>query len=262
MLVFSSESIDAMPSENTVDKAKDDQPLAKPNGSEKTDGRANDADKKVAESGNKKTKSPGKKRGRGRPRQGKAVARHLSRDEEILQIAAEVLYEKGFDKVRLDDIAEEAGIAKGSIYHYFGSKQEIYERLLNNVKGQINLEAGMEGDDPPSKRLENLLRKRLETTVEYPLEVGLLARELVRMEGPAGDWAREDPKRYLIAIRHIIVQGQKTGEFRPADPDVLASTIFGILPQLPNWYRVSSRIQPQSLVDEIIEFIMEGIRSK
>ncbi|MEL7028494.1 MAG: TetR/AcrR family transcriptional regulator, partial [Pseudomonadota bacterium] len=166
------------------------------------------------------------------------------------------------DKARLDDIAQEAGIAKGSIYHYFGSKQEIYERLLNNVKGQINFEAEMMGDEPASKRMEHLLRLRLKTTVEYPLEVGLLARELVRMEGPAGEWAREDPKRYLVAIRHIIIQGQKTGEFRAVDPDVLASTIFGILAHLPNWYRLSSRIQPESLVDEIIDFIMAGLLIK
>ena len=210
--------------------------------------------KKEAEANNRKAG-----RGRGRPRQGKAVARHLSRDEEILKIAAEVLYKKGFDKARLDDIAVEAGIAKGSIYHYFGSKQEIFERLVNNVKGRINFEAEMKGDKPASERLAHLLRARLQTTVEYPLETGLLARELVRMEGPAGDWAREDPKRYLVAIRHIIIQGQKNGEFRPADPDVLASTIFGILAQLPNWYRLSSRIQPDGLVDEIIDFVMAGI---
>lgn len=202
------------------------------------------------------------RRGRGRPRQGKAVARHLSRDEEILEIAAEMLYKKGFDKLRLDDIAQEAGIAKGSIYHYFGSKQEIYERLVNNVKGKINFQAEMKGDGPASERLEHLLRARLQTTIEFPLEVGLLARELVRMEGPAGQWAREDPKRYLVAIRHILIQGQKSGEFRPADPDVLASTIFGILAHLPNWYRLQSRIQPEFLVDEMIEFIMAGLLLK
>src|SRR3546814_6062540 len=64
-------------------------------------------------------------RRRGRPRQGKAMARNLPRDEEILKIAAEVLYKKGFDSARLDDIAREAGIVKGSLYHYFGSKEEI-----------------------------------------------------------------------------------------------------------------------------------------
>jgi AcrR family transcriptional regulator len=198
-------------------------------------------------------------RKRGRPRKGKAVGRDLPRDEELLKIAAEVLYKKGFESARLDDIAREAGIVKGSLYHYFGSKDEIYERLVNNVRGRINFEEEIKGKAPAADRLSHLLRTRLETTVEYPLEVGLLARELVRMNGPAGEWAREDPKRYFVAIRQIIIQGQKERAFRPVDPDIMASVIFGILAHLPTWYRLGGRIRPDALVDEIAEFIMAGL---
>lgn len=200
-----------------------------------------------------------KKRGRGRPRHGQAVARNLPRDEEILQIAAEVLYEKGFAGAKLDDIANAAGIVKGSLYHYFDSKEEIYERLINHVRGKIDFDMEVHGSDPAAKRLEHLLRTRLETTAEYPLEIGLLARELIRLEGPAGDWAREDPKKYFNAIRQIILQGQKEGDFRAIDPDAIASTIVGILAHLPTWYRRDGRIAPDALVDELTDFIMAGV---
>lgn len=199
------------------------------------------------------------RRGRGRPRKGKALGRELPRDEEILKIAAEVLYRKGFEGARLDDIAREAGIVKGSLYHYFGSKEDIYERLVENVRGRINFEEEVKGKAPARERLEHLVRTRLETTVEYPLEVGIFVRELVRMEGPAGDWAREDPKRYFVAIRQIIIQGQKEGAFRPVDPDIVASTILGILAHLPTWYRVGGRIASDALVDEMTDFVLAGI---
>lgn len=199
-------------------------------------------------------------RRRGRPRQGKAMARNLPRDEEILKIAAEVLYRKGFDSARLDDIAREAGIVKGSLYHYFGSKEEIFERLVSNVRGRINFEEEVKGKAPADARLEHLLRTRLETTVEYPLEIGLLVRELVRLPGPAGDWAREDPKRYFVAIRQIIIQGQKEGSFRAVDPDIVASVILGILAHLPSWYRLGGRIEPDALVEEITDFILTGLK--
>lgn len=213
----------------------------------------------VEEAADGQTKEPPTPRGRGRPRHGKAVARNLPRDEEILRIAAEVLYKKGFDGARLDDIAQAAGIVKGSLYHYFGSKEEIYERLVNNVRGRINFEEEITGKAPARERLEHLVRTRLQTTVEYPLEVGLLAREITRMEGPVGEWAREDPKRYFVAIRQIIIQGQKEGAFRPADPDILASTILGIFAYLPTWFRRGGRIRPDALVDEITEYILRGV---
>ncbi|HKY91117.1 MAG TPA: TetR/AcrR family transcriptional regulator [Nevskiaceae bacterium] len=196
---------------------------------------------------------------RGRPRLGKAVARDLSRDEEILRIAAEVVWKKGFSGTKLGDIAEAAGIVKGSLYHYFDSKEEIYERLVENVRGMLDFDAEVKGTAPAADRLGHLVRTRLSTTVQYPLEVALLVRELIHMKGPAGEWAREDPKKYFNAIRQIIIQGQKEGTFRAVDPDIIASVIHGIFAHLPNWYRRGGRIEPDALTDEVTEYILAGL---
>jgi TetR/AcrR family transcriptional regulator, cholesterol catabolism regulator len=199
------------------------------------------------------------RRPRGRPRHGAPVARDLTRDEEILQIAAEVIWKKGFAGAKLDDIAAAAGIVKGSLYHYFESKEEIYERLIINVRGTLDFEAEVTGAKPAADRLAHLVRTRLALTVEYPVEVALLVRELVHLKGAVGDWAREDPKKYFNAVRQIILQGQKEGTFRPADIDVVASTIGGIFSHLPYWYRKGGRVAPDELVDEMSEFILAGV---
>jgi AcrR family transcriptional regulator len=199
------------------------------------------------------------RRPRGRPRHGDPVARDLARDEEILRIAAEVIWKKGFAGAKLDDIAAAAGIVKGSLYHYFESKEEIYDRLIKNVRGTLDFDAEVRPDRPAAQRLAHLVRTRLALTVEYPVEVALLVRELVHLKGPAGDWAREDPKKYFNAVRQIILQGQKEGTFRPVDIDVVASTIFGIFAHLPYWYRKGGRISPEALVDEMSEYIIAGV---
>jgi len=199
------------------------------------------------------------RRPRGRPRHGDPVARDLARDEEILRIAAEVIWKKGFAGAKLDDIAAAAGIVNGSLYHYFESKEEIYDRLIKNVRGTLDFDAEVKPDRPAAERLAHLVRTRLELTVEYPVEVALLVRELVHLKGPAGDWAREDPKKYFNAVRQIILQGQKEGTFRPVDIDVVASTIFGIFAHLPYWYRKGGRISPEALVDEMSEYIIAGV---
>ena len=187
------------------------------------------------------------------------MARELSRDEEILKIAAEVVWQKGFSGTKLSDIAEAAGIVKGSLYHYFDSKEEIYERLVSNVRGMLDFEPAVDDGAVAAERLERFVRARLEVTLQYPLEVALLARDLVRMKGPTGDWARQGPKKYFQTLRQLILQGQKEGAFRAVDPDVVAAMIQGVFSHLPTWYRASGREDAAILVTEMTEYIMAGL---
>lgn len=208
----------------------------------------------------KRALSKAKPRRRGRPRQGKAVARDLPRDEEILKIAAEVFYKLGFEGTKLDDIAREAGIVRGSLYHYFGSKEEIYDRLVNNVVGTLDVEEEAARDGPPAERLEHILRTRLQLTVAYPTEVGLIGRQLVRMDGEVGEWARNFRRKHFAALRQLIVAGQKEGVFRAGDPDILAATTLGLLVQVCDWYRPGGRVGAEALIEEMVEFVMGGLR--
>jgi AcrR family transcriptional regulator len=216
--------------------------------------------KASAVGGAKRGLAKSKPRRRGRPRQGKAVARDLPRDEEILKIAAEVFYKLGFEGTKLDDIAREAGIVRGSLYHYFGSKEEIYERLVNNVVGTLDIEEEATRHGPPAERLEHILRARLALTLAYPTEVGLIGRQLVRVEGEVGEWARDFRRKHFTAIRQLIVAGQKEGVFRAGDPDILAATTLGLLVQVCEWYRPGGRVGAEALIEEMVEFVMGGLR--
>lgn len=198
-------------------------------------------------------------RRRGRPRLGRAVARDLSRDEEILKIAVEVVWRKGFAGTKLSDIAEAAGIVKGSLYHYFDSKEEIYARLVNNVRALFESDTGLESGDSAIERLEQFIRSRVDVIQRHPLEIALLNRDLVRMKGAIGDWAREGPKKNFSIVRKIIIQGQKEGAFRAADPDLVASMILGVLAHLPNWYQDGQQTQSDDLIREVFEYLLGGI---
>src|SRR2546421_2036331 len=98
---------------------------------------------------------------RGRPRQGKPVARHLPRDEEILKIAAKVFFAQGYGGTKLEDIAREAGIVKGSLYHYFESKEQIYERLIADIVNLVDIDESADADAPADERLAAIVRRRV-----------------------------------------------------------------------------------------------------
>lgn len=202
---------------------------------------------------------PAGPRPRGRPRLGQAVARDLSRDEEILRIAVGVVWRKGFAGTKLSDIAEAAGIVKGSLYHYFDSKEEIYERLVRNVRGLFEMDAAQESSGTGLERMEVFLREQLAVILAHPMEIALLTRDLVRMRGPTGDWAREGPKKQYALLRKLLLQGQKEGSVRVTDPDMAASMILGVLAHVPNWYRPAEQTDTPALIDEIVDFILTGL---
>ena len=198
-------------------------------------------------------------RRRGRPRQGRAVARHLPRDDEILKIAAEVFFEQGYNGAKLEDIARQAGIVKGSLYHYFESKEHMYERLIDEVKSLADIGAETKGDLPVEDRLAEIVRRRIDLVARHPVEIGIISRHLVRMDGKAGEWARSYRRNFLHGLRAIIEEGQAAGTFRPGDPDVLATFILGTITVVTEWYRPGGRLDGDELIDEMVAFVLEGV---
>ena len=197
---------------------------------------------------------------RGRPRLGKPVARHLGRDEELLMIAAEVFYKLGFEGTRLDDIAAEAGIVKGSLYHYFDSKEHIYQRLVETIKGTFDEASEAPESLPPEKRLEIIARARATQVASNPVAIGIFSRQMIKMEGEVGRWSRDLARRTLATLRSLVVQGQRTGAFRAGDPDLLARHIMGSWIYLVDWYRPKEGESIQPVVDELVEFVLAGVR--
>lgn len=198
-------------------------------------------------------------RRRGRPRLGKAVARDLSRDEEILRIAAEVIWSKGFSGAKLGDIAEAAGIVKGSLYHYFDSKEEIYERLFSRVRQLGDFDSLGDTQAPAKDQLDKFLQAHLAVSTAHPLEAALLARDMVRMQGSLGEWARSTPRRHVGTIRQLIIKGQKEGDFRATDPDAIAAIIMGILSHVPHWILEARPVDAKAVAREMCEFVLAGL---
>jgi AcrR family transcriptional regulator len=144
----------------------------------------------------------------------------------ILQAAVRVFARKGFHESRVGDIAEEAGVAHGLLYHYFDSKDELLETIFHDT--WTELLAAMrdveESDEPAREQLRGVAAILLRSWRRDPDLVRVLVREVAR--SPHLQERLGEVGEAFAAIRRMIERGQADGDFR-ADLDArLASFVF------------------------------------
>ena len=155
----------------------------------------------------------------------------------ILDAAVRVFARKGYHTSRVGDIAEEAGIAHGLLYHYFGSKEEVLETVFReNWRDLLESFARIEAsEEPPLAQLEGIAKTLLRTWRAQPELVTVMVREVAR--SPQLQLQVDEIRAGFLVIQRVIERGQADGTFRPELDARLASWIFygGLEELLTGW---------------------------
>ena len=164
-------------------------------------------------------------RGRpGRPKRGEETG--PSRRRRIREAAVTVFANKGYHEARVSDIAAEAGVAHGLVYHYFNGK----EQLLNDVfrRTWLNIEQGLRsietGGATPEGQIRDVVRLLLGSYRMSPDLVRVVVLEVTR-SGHLRAQVDEITESFAI-IERIIAQGQQSGTLRADVPAKLVSYVF------------------------------------
>ena len=155
----------------------------------------------------------------------------------ILEASVRVFARKGYHTSRVGDIAEEAGIAHGLLYHYFSSKEEVLETIFRENWSEL-IEAFRRiesSEEPPLEQLEGIAKILLRTWRNDPDLVSVMVREMARSHHLL-DQVDEIREGFLI-IQRVIERGQADGSLRSEVDPRLASWIFygGLEEVLTGW---------------------------
>ena len=144
----------------------------------------------------------------------------------ILEAAVRVFARKGFHAARVGDVAEEAGVAHGLLYHYFDSKDDVLETIFRETwRGLLDaLRAVEEADGPAAEQLAHVAAILLGSWRRDPDLVRVLVREVTR--SAEVERRAAEIREAFAAIERIVCRGQERGEFRDGLDPRLASTIF------------------------------------
>jgi TetR/AcrR family fatty acid metabolism transcriptional regulator len=154
-------------------------------------------------------------------RNGQEVKRRL-----LLDAAVRVFARKGYHAARIGDIAEEAGVAYGLLYHYFSSKEEVLRSVFRETWRALihTINSVGEGDDPPREQLRKVAEILLRSWRREPELVRVLVLEVTRSSLLAGEM--DEVVASFAAIQAIVERGQADGSIRTDLDARLASYVF------------------------------------
>ncbi|MBC8424310.1 TetR/AcrR family transcriptional regulator [bacterium] len=194
-----------------------------------------------------------------------ATQRENDKHARILDAATVEIATSGYHKTTVARIARRAGVADGTIYLYFKSKEDmlvaVFERAMDRFISQGILEMGT-GDDAVT-RIGDIVRLHLEQVGEDRDLAVILQVELRHSLNFLDVFSRSRLRDYLEIITGVIVQGQNEGVFRAGlDPLLAARMIFGVLDQMATDWVLSRREVPLAdRAEEVAAFVLGGLRA-
>ena len=184
----------------------------------------------------------------------------------ILSAATRVFARRGFFNAQVADVAREAGVAAGTVYLYFRSKDDlltsIFEESMNRALEQT--ERALEGVTDPIERLYRLARvhlgglgSRRDLAVVFQVELRQSTKFMER-------FSAAQLRTYLDHLRDAVCAAQEAGLFRAdLNPTLAAKAIFGALDEMVTNWVLSNR--DQRLVDDadpVIDLLVNGMKAK
>jgi TetR/AcrR family fatty acid metabolism transcriptional regulator len=190
----------------------------------------------------------------------------VDKREAILRAAIRVFAHNGYFNSKVADIAREAGIADGTVYLYFKSKEEILHSIFDRSVEEAIAEARklLEGITDPREKLRQIALLHLERLgadrdLAVVFQVELRGSTKFMEEFSAAGFAE-----YLGLIRATIEEGQRAGVFRPdLNAKVVAKVFFGALDEMAtNWILSKRRYKLAPMADQVLDILLNGVSLK
>jgi len=186
--------------------------------------------------------------------------------EAILEAASELFSRDEYRAVSMDELARCARVAKGTLYHHFGSKEALFQALVRDRSRRMleMLRGVIDGRDPVDRKLRSLTVHTFMFFVKYPAFFRLWEKSAAT--GPCSRTApfEEMRRRLREMIQTVICSGMTEGVLRPVSPDTAADVLFGaVMGAVPRCLELGVD-DPCTLKqrEQLFDFVWEAVRAR
>ncbi|HTY72673.1 MAG TPA: TetR/AcrR family transcriptional regulator [Actinomycetes bacterium] len=182
--------------------------------------------------------------------------------DRVLEAGVQLFAAQGYDATSVAQIVAMAGVAKGGFYHHFTSKEQLLYAVYGDLieRQLLGMDRILAAGRGPAETLRALILDLVETTAERAPQALVFMRERHRLGDERTEQFRVARRRYHDAVVRLVHDAQADGRFSAvASPETVTLTIFGVINELPVWYRPRGRKQPRQLGSEIADFVLAAL---
>jgi TetR/AcrR family transcriptional regulator, cholesterol catabolism regulator len=187
--------------------------------------------------------------------------RYDRRQAEVTLDAARVFAAKGYDQTSVPQLAGELGLAAGSLYHYFGGKEQLLIAICNELMEPLLARvADLESEAlEPADHLRALVRIWVRHVVEHRDHMLVFQQERhVIDHGDQWRQVRADRKRFETLADAALAAIQTTGAARFTDRRLALSALLGMVNHTAQWFRPRGRLSPEQIADGYVDLLLAG----
>lgn len=195
----------------------------------------------------------------------KRVDESSERRRQILETAARVICEKGYEGASIQDIAQACGLTKAGLYHHIRSKEHLLLEIMNYgmdvFEEQVTSPVVPVVD--PLERLKTCMEKNiLLVTLGWSKEVTIILHEHNTLTGEARTQINARKKRYLHFLESTFAEAIRARKIRPVNPKVAAFAFLGMVLWIYKWFRPDGAVPAEVLVREMQDLFFSGLEQR
>lgn len=186
--------------------------------------------------------------------------RYNEKRQRILENAARLFAQKGYENVSLEQIAARLKLNKASLYYYFKSKDEMFFLIQMQAIEQANaaLEQVLESEADPKEKLREAIKSHVRIATRDYITGTFRQRELVL------------PRKLMVRViaardqfeknfQKIILEGVEKGVFHRQYWKLAVMSILGTLNAIPRWYSPRGELSAEQIGEALAGFILKGL---
>lgn len=186
---------------------------------------------------------------------------------ELVEIAARLFRERGYQATRLADIAAEAGLDRASVYYYVGSKEELFRTSVEGILHQ-NLQLATEIDGRSELSIPEKIREIFAVLMQsyeanFPHMYVYIQEQMHQVAKDDSAWSQEmmrKTRQFEALVIDLLKRGIEQGALRSDIPvRLLSNGLFGMFNWTHRWYVPGRALSHREVADAYVKIFLEGV---
>lgn len=186
----------------------------------------------------------------------------VSRRDQLIMLAAQLFEEEGYHQASMERLADKAGIAKPTLYHYFKSKEEIlFEIHLHFIEPLIRRHTvRVQANLRPSQMLLEVIADHMDIVERSPGLLRMFFEHQRELSPERRAEVRKNRVRYRKLVEEAIALGIESGEFRQVDVRLTSFALFGMCNWASKWYLADGELSAREVAYFLWDLFWRGVQ--